>query len=658
MCAILSEGQMGAMGSFIREVLFGAFGFFAYVVPLLFILFGIMRIVYSSQKANKSRYIAGALLALFLMCLLHMLAHTHILHDTYPDFLQQSYAYSQENLVSGGVTGALIIWPLIRLLGVPGAYILIVTGILICLILITNFSLKAAGENVGQAISQQMEVRRERRRSAKLYNEDLARSIEQEQEAARLKYSGGADYQDDLELLEKSMPRISGLNKKPAILDTTRLTPEEAESYQARRKSGKKKKTSEPAGGPKKLVAAATPLPKGVGEEDFRVTSSGTYSFPPVELLDKPKNGNALEGEREARQKAKLLIDTLASFDVAAKVVQVTQGPAVTRFELQPAAGVKVNRIVNLADDIALNMASQSLRIEAPIPGKAAIGIEISNNEVRNVTLREIIDSTKFKSAASRLSIALGKDISGNNVVADISRMPHLLIAGATGSGKSVCINSMLISLLYKATPEEVRLILIDPKVVELSVYNGIPHLLVPVVTDPKKAAGALNSAVAEMTRRYQLFAEAGVRDIQHYNEYVDHYEADSDEEKPERLYQLVIIIDELHDLMMVAPKDVEASIMRLAQMARAAGIYLVIATQRPSVDVITGVIKANIPSRIALAVSSQVDSRTIIDGAGAERLLGHGDMLFNPSGAIRPTRVQGAFVSDAEVERIVQYIK
>lgn len=375
------------------------------------------------------------------------------------------------------------------------------------------------------------------------------------------------------------------------------------------------------------------------------------YKFPPTTLLapNKPKKG--VDSREELRETALKLVDTLKSFGVEVKLLQVSRGPTVTRYELQPNVGVKVSKITNLADDIALNLAASAVRIEAPIPGKAAIGIEVPNKEVTSVALRDVIESEEFKNAKSKLSVALGMDITGKSIIGDIAKMPHVLIAGATGSGKSVCINSIITSILYKADPNEVKLIMVDPKVVELGVYNGIPHLLVPVVTDPKKASGALAWAVSEMVRRYNLFAENGVRDLNGYNEVL---ELDGEEKLP----QIVIIIDELSDLMMVAPKEIEDSICRLAQMARAAGMHLIIATQRPSVNVITGVIKANIPSRIAFAVSSHIDSRTILDSAGAEKLLGKGDMLFMPMGASKPTRIQGAFISDKEVERIVEFIK
>lgn len=369
------------------------------------------------------------------------------------------------------------------------------------------------------------------------------------------------------------------------------------------------------------------------------------YQFPPIAILSRSKRQ---AGADDSMQKAQKLQDTLHSFGVRADVVGISSGPAITQFELQPQPGVKSSSIVNLSNDIALALAAPSVRIEAPIPGKAAIGIEIPNTHTTMVKLRDVLESSEFDDAKSKVSFALGRDIVGRNVVADLSKMPHVLIAGATGSGKSVCINALIVSLLYKAKPDEVKLIMIDPKVVELNVYNGIPHLQQAVVTDPKKAAGALNWAVSEMTRRYKLFADSNTRDLERYNAL----------HPDKKLPIYVIIIDELSDLMMVAPKEVEDAIIRLAQMARAAGMHLVIATQRPSVDVITGIIKANIPSRIAFAVSSAVDSRTILDMAGAEKLLGRGDMLYYPSGASKPMRVQGAFVSDPEVEQVVEFVR
>lgn len=376
------------------------------------------------------------------------------------------------------------------------------------------------------------------------------------------------------------------------------------------------------------------------------------YVLPDVECLAKANSAGDSNIQEELTANANKLVETLRSFNIETKIVDIARGPSVTRYEIQPAPGIKISRIANLADDIAMNLAASGVRIEAPIPNKAAVGIEIPNRTRLTVSLREIIDSPQFKSATSKLNVALGKDISGNVTCTDLAKMPHLLIAGTTGSGKSVCLNAMIISILFNSTPDEVKLIMIDPKQVEFTVYKDIPHLMVPVVSDPRKAAGALAWAVSEMSKRYKMFSEKGVRDIKGYNKMA----AKDPEMSP--MHQIVIFIDELSDLMMVAQNEVEDSICRLAQMARAAGMHLVIATQRPSVNVITGIIKANIPSRIALFVSSQVDSRTIIDTAGAEKLLGNGDMLFSPVGISKPVRLQGCYVSDEEVERVVDFIK
>ena len=378
------------------------------------------------------------------------------------------------------------------------------------------------------------------------------------------------------------------------------------------------------------------------------------YQIPSIDFL---QNGVSRAGDpvvdQEMKEKAGILVDTLKSFGVTVRITGIFRGPSVTRYEIQPAAGIKVSKITGLADDIALSLAAQGVRIEAPIPGKPAIGIEVPNSHKDTVSLREILESDSFRSSKSKLAFAVGRDIAGNAVIGDIARLPHMIIAGATGSGKSVCTNSIIMSILYHATPEEVKLILIDPKIVEFTVYEGIPHLLIPVVTDPKKAAGALNWAVQEMQRRYNLFAENSVRDLGDYNA------AAAQPNSPlEPMPQIVVIIDELADLMMTTSKEVEDAICRLAQKARAAGMHLIIATQRPTTDIITGLIKANIPSRIALSVMSQVDSRTILDTGGAEKLLGHGDMLYLPNGKIKPVRVQGCFTSTKEIEKVVDFIK
>ena len=382
------------------------------------------------------------------------------------------------------------------------------------------------------------------------------------------------------------------------------------------------------------------------------------YVFPPVSLLKKGSAKASGDSKAHLRATANKLQQTLKNFGVNVTITNISSGPSVTRYEIQPEMGVKVSKIVNLTDDIKLNLAAADIRMEAPIPGKAAIGIEIPNKENVTVMFRELIESEEFVQNTSKIAFAAGKDIAGQVIVTDIAKMPHLLIAGATGSGKSVCINTIIMSILYKAHPDDVKLIMVDPKVVELSVYNGIPHLMIPVVTDPKKAAGALNWAVAEMEDRYQKFAECGVRDLKGYNAKIESIAGIEGDDAPQKLPQIVIIVDELADLMMVASHEVETAICRLAQLARAAGLHLIIATQRPSVNVITGLIKANMPSRVAFAVTSGVDSRTILDMVGAEKLLGKGDMLFFPQNYQKPLRVQGAFVSDDEVSAVVEFIK
>jgi S-DNA-T family DNA segregation ATPase FtsK/SpoIIIE len=419
----------------------------------------------------------------------------------------------------------------------------------------------------------------------------------------------------------------------------------------------------EPARDEPKTAAEERPRPDASSDKAAPVppepAQDSGYHFPPVTMLEITKGLSKQDVLTEIQTNGRMLVSTLNSFGVQTSFVGYSRGPAVTRYELQPAPGVKISKITNLSDDLSMNLATAGIRIEAPIPGKAAVGIEVPNKKNSIVRMRELVESNSFTASKSRLTVALGRDITGETAIADLAKMPHLLIAGATGSGKSVCINSMIISLLYKSTPDEVRFLMIDPKVVELGIYNGIPQLLVPVVTNPRKAAGALSWAVSEMLNRYKIFAANGVRDLKAYNALAASRDYQDEDGQPmERMPQIVIIIDELADLMMAAPNEVEDSICRLAQMARAAGMHLVIATQRPSVDVITGIIKANIPSRIAFAVSSQVDSRTILDMSGAEKLLGRGDMLFSPVGSQKPKRIQGCFVSDSEIESIVGFIK
>jgi len=467
-----------------------------------------------------------------------------------------------------------------------------------------------------------------------------------------------SDGLDDVDDVDDKTIKIVGFNKAEdeylEILEGTSSMPELDVLKELQKAGDKPQSTDEKTNASttnsnnKKTNAADINILDATQPMGIAKTNYDNYKKPSIDLLNKAPKKADENGKKRVLKNAALLEKTLADFGVEAKINQVTVGPTITRYEIQPSPGVKVSKIVNLTDDIALSLAAKSIRIEAPIPGKSAIGIEVPNEEAQMVTAREILESDEFNNFNSPLAMGLGEDVAGNIIIGDIGKMPHLLIAGSTGSGKSVCVNTLISSILYKANPDEVKLLLIDPKVVELANYNGIPHLLIPVVTDPKKAANALNWAVVEMNRRYKLFAENQVKDISGYNEKVTE----------DKLPKIVIIIDELADLMMASANDVEDYICRLAQMARAAGMHLIVATQRPSVDVITGVIKANIPSRIAFAVSSQTDSRTILDTGGAEKLLGKGDMLFYPLGASKPVRLQGAFISEGESERVIDFVK
>lgn len=544
----------------------------------------------------------------------------------------------------GGVLGGIIASPLVNLLGVVGA-IICSLGVSVVLIVFTfGINMSEIINNKVEDIKEKQEERKENRENNKnmLSNEkpssrrkNKVDAVEEEQKPKELEnqikinFDGKVIGEDDKNKKVKEKPIEKGNKKEkidPDVIETNLFKKEEE------RKEDKTKEVLQ--------------------LEHALIVEDEAYEYPPFELLGKAGKKALKGGAKALTDTAAMLQKTLYSFGVSAKVENVSVGPAITRYELKPAQGVRVSKIANLSDDIALNLAAETIRIEAPIPGKQAVGIEVPNKEREAVHLREVLESKEFKDSKSKLTVALGKGVAGNPEMADIAKMPHVLIAGSTGSGKSVCINTIITSIIYKSKPSEVKFVMIDPKVVELSVYNGIPHLLIPVVTDPKKAAGALAWAVQEMENRYNLFAQKGVRDLKGYNHVIEK------EKEVGKLPQIVIIIDELADLMMVAKNDVEDAICRLAQKARAAGMHLVIATQRPSVDVITGLIKANVPSRIAFAVSSQVDSRTIIDSVGAEKLLGKGDMLFFPSGAPKPSRIQGAFVSDEEVEKIVGFIK
>ena len=532
----------------------------------------------------------------------------------------EAYNKGTENL-GGGAVGAICAIALINLIGKVGTIIFAIGVAVIDSIFL--FSIKPA-----ELLKEYIENKKERKQEEK----------EARLEQRKLKIENMVNEKSEKKIKEKNKGKNKPVNdiitEDQINIKIANEKPEMQESLFKKEEEIKEDRSKE-----------VLTLEHALTVEDEH------YEFPPIDFLKPGKSATKL-GKKAVTDTANKLQKTLYSFGVSAKVENVSVGPTITRYELKPAEGVRVSKIANLADDIALSLAAETIRIEAPIPGKQAVGIEIPNKEKEVVALRDIIDNPAFTKSKSKLSFALGKDAAGEAIVTDIAKMPHVLIAGSTGSGKSVCINTLITSIIYKSKPSEVKLVMVDPKVVELSVYNGIPHLLIPVVTDPKKAAGALAWAVQEMVNRYHLFAEKNVRDIAGYNETLEKEGAEG------KLPQIVIIIDELADLMMVAKNDVEDAICRLAQMARAAGMHLVIATQRPSVDVITGIIKANIASRISFAVTSQVDSRTILDSAGAEKLLGKGDMLFFPTGVLKPIRIQGAFVSDSEVEQIVSFLK
>lgn len=687
----LHTSSTGDVGAFIQEVLMGLFGKVAYAFPYYLIIYGILNFAQKTSYISWRSVLFCAIL-FFLISTIYASSFPAISKFSWPAIKQVYFA----GKANGGVVGLSIASFLAQYVGKIGIYIICGAGILICLLFVFNTPISA--------VFDKMKIKAEARRLATeeameaLENaeqvdlSDIKEEIEHKARVDELRQiettKSVAEFDDntfampkfeipdedvisdnftdgpEFELVEE--PEYDTSDNKQNILSM--VTDENLFGRDDRVKTpgyglngdSSPAKTvglgfdlEEPQ---KTTVKLATPLSdeakaKMFPDANYNVHKTGAkYKFPPLNLLSKTKAGREA-GDLHSRALA--LESTLRSFGVDATVSDVVQGPAVTRFEVTPAPGVKVSKITNLHDDIALNLRARSLRIEAPIPGKAAVGIEISNDNVNTVGIREIIDSPEFNNAKSKISMGLGKSISGAPVIANLKDMPHLLVAGSTGSGKSVCINSIIMSFLYKATPEEVKLILIDPKVVELSIYNGIPHLLIPVVTEPGKAAAALGWAVTEMDERYKKFSEENVRDIQSFNEAVV-----ANGEKDKVMPQIVIIIDELHDLMMAAQNQVETYIARLAAKARAAGIHLIIATQRPSVDVLTGVIKANIPSRIAFAVSSQIDSRTILDMAGAEHLIGKGDMLYSPQGMDKPLRVQGCFVSDEEVNKVLEFVK
>lgn len=661
--AVLIYTQSGFLGEHLSPALGGVMGFIKYIIPI-----GTFAIaIYLAYDKKDYLYKKLIQYTIFLICIAIMLSVFQIsagninIGKDMKNVFEQAY-YLGERDIGGGIIGTAIAMPLIKFLGSLGTIVLSLGVAIVSLVFMFAIKPTEIISNTVDYLVDKREIRKEEKKEAreqekknrktKIYN--VEEDIEPKRETAR-----------ERKLREKEEAKRRAMEVDEEQLSINLAGLEEEDNPKKLKKYNHDKDDLTPLG--MESVPSPTELSNlfkqevKTKEEDVKevlnlehtvTVEDDAYEFPPIEILKEGTKKGIKGGKKAVADTATKLQKTLYSFGVSAKVENVSVGPAITRYELKPAEGVRVSKIANLADDIALNLAAETIRIEAPIPGKQAVGIEVPNAENEVVHFRDIIDTAEFQNHKSKLAFALGKDVAGKEVVTDIAKMPHVMIAGATGSGKSVCINTLISSIIYKAKPSEVKLVMVDPKVVELSVYNGIPHLLIPVVTDPRKAAGALAWAVQEMENRYATFAAKGVRDLKGYNEAVAKGDGIG------KLPHIVIIIDELADLMMVAKGDVEDAICRLAQKARAAGMHLVIATQRPSVDVITGLIKANIPSRIAFAVSSQVDSRTILDMVGAEKLLGKGDMLFYPAGAPKPTRIQGAFISDGEVEKIVDFLK
>ncbi len=662
---VLIYGNSGIVGVKLNEILGGMMGIIKYILPIGTFLIGI-KLALDDDEYLTSKLTQYTVLLISVAVLMSAWqinsGEMSISNKTMQTVVKEAYNLGTQD-IGGGALGVILAMPLSKLLSPIGAIILCV-GVVIMLAVFTfginisemiNNFVEKTEENREEKYERRQQLREKQKKARmeakqeSIENRKKAKEIQKEQarrealeeedvgEQIKINFGGRILEEDDKKGRKKydhSNDDLTPLTKETK--KTQSIQPDVIENNLFRQEEEKKEDKT------KEVLQL----------EHAMVVEDENYEYPPIELLSKPDKKKLKGGAKALTDTATKLQKTLYSFGVSAKVENVSVGPAITRYELKPAEGVRVSKIANLADDIALNLAAETIRIEAPIPGKQAVGIEVPNKEKEAVHLREVLESEEFQNNKSKLTVALGKDVAGNIQLADIAKMPHVLIAGSTGSGKSVCINTIISSIIYNAKPSEVKMVMVDPKVVELSVYNGIPHLLIPVVTDPKKAAGALAWAVQEMDNRYNLFAAKGVRDIKGYNKAIEK------EEGQGTLPQIVIIVDELADLMMVAAKDVEEAICRLAQKARAAGMHLVIATQRPSVDVITGLIKANVPSRIAFAVSSQVDSRTILDSVGAEKLLGKGDMLFFPTGFPKPVRVQGAFVSDEEVEKIVGFVK
>ncbi len=642
---VLIYSKSGVIGETLSPFLGGIMGYVEYILPIGIFVVAIY-IACQKETAWMSKIVQFALMLLCIAIIMNVYAinkgQVTVDNKQMQDVMGQFYQLGAETGSGGGAAASIITIPLIKLLDKTGTVVLAIGGLV-------ALTVSMFGIDLANKISEAVEGVKERKeQEEKLLEVEDKKEKKETKKEKRLREK----LEKEQAALDVEQLKINLNNEEPPKGKLFNIDKEE-KLFKKNKKE--EKQAPEFIEDPlfKTQEKAKEDETKQVLQLEHTITvEDENYEFPPLTLLKEGDKKAGKGNNRALTETASKLQKTLYNFGVVAKVEHVSVGPAITRYELKPSEGVRVSKIANLADDIALNLAAKTIRIEAPIPGKQAVGIEVPNEESEVVHLRDILDTDTFKNHKSKLAFALGKDVSGEEIVTDIAKMPHVMIAGATGSGKSVCINTLIASIIYKAKPSDVKLIMVDPKIVELSVYNGIPHLMIPVVTDPKKAAGALAWAVQEMENRYTKFAAKGVRDLAGYNDAVEK------EDTLGKLPHIVIIIDELADLMMVAKNDVEGAICRLAQKARAAGMHLVIATQRPSVDVITGLIKANIPSRIAFAVSSQIDSRTILDQVGAEKLLGKGDMLFFPTGAPKPVRVQGAFVSDKEVEKIVDFLK
>lgn len=679
---ISNFGVGGKIGGIFSSFFFGLFGTISYIVPFALFIGAAFYIANRKNSLVYRKLIGAGLLCVFLGMLLQLLFYGYHEGTSFLDY----YRIASDSKLGGGLLGALLVAAFSSAFGIVGAYAITLVGIIISAIIMTQRPLISQFKEKSTAAYDHVKEERKRKKEVTFHVEetDLKKKtqkkkeekkaeiqerqacqeehVQQEHHESEFVISRGTAERDESNITigsevveitpvpDESFDNLDSIQLQPVesvVEDVSDLPISDISEQRRKNPRSSKEEIADNINDISKTIQSDVPKIKKV------------YKLPPLNLL-KPAGRKKGDSDQHLRETAMKLQQTLHSFGVEVTVTNASCGPTVTRYELQPEQGVKVSKIVSLSDDIKLNLAAADIRIEAPIPGKAAVGIEVPNQENTAVMLRELFQSDSYMNTKASIPFAVGKDIAGNAVIVDIAKMPHLLIAGATGSGKSVCINTLIMSILFKADPDEVKLIMIDPKVVELSVYNGIPHLLIPVVTDPKKAAGALNWAVAEMTDRYNIFAEFNVRDLNSYNEKAKAMIADPnipETDKPKILPKIVIIVDELADLMMVAPGEAEDAICRLAQLARACGIHLIIATQRPSVNVITGLIKANMPSRIAFSVSSGVDSRTILDMNGAEKLLGKGDMLFYPQGYPKPARLQGAFVSDEEVNKVVKFI-